>query len=117
MRTQLLRASVVLSSLMACIAVIVASSISTSAKTKLQSSSIDGVVVDQASAAVAGAEVVITSSSITRKTLTDASGHFHFDSLPKEIVTLSITASGFARVAQKINPPEEATPLRFILTP
>src|SRR6266496_2762900 len=80
------------------------SSTSTLAAVPSQSLSIDGLVVDQASAAVANAEVILISSSSTRKTLTDTSGHFHFDSPAKEILTLVITAKGFARVTRKISP-------------
>src|SRR5450432_214363 len=100
--------------------VVAASSVPTSAAIRLQTSSIDGLVVDQASAPVAKAEVVVTTSSVTRKTLTDSGGHFHFDSLPNEIATLTITitANGFARVVRKLNPATEGTnQLRFILVP
>jgi len=94
------------------------SSTSTNAAIKQQSLSIDGLVVDQASAAVANAEVVLIVSTITRKTLTDTSGHFHFDAPTKEILTLTVTAKGFARVTRKINPAtEDTTGLRLVLAP
>ncbi|HXM35567.1 MAG TPA: TonB-dependent receptor plug domain-containing protein, partial [Pyrinomonadaceae bacterium] len=118
MRIQLSKAALILAWILTLTAAISASSRSTPAKTKPQSSSVDGIVVDQASAAVANAEVIVTSSSNTRKTLTDSSGHFHFDSLPKETLTLTIRASGFARITRKINPAtEDTTQLQLVLAP
>src|ERR1700694_5221857 len=107
MGIQLSKASLTLAWFIALTAAISAPSIATPALIKPQSSSLDGIVIDQVSAAIANAEVVVAPSSNTQKTLTDLSGHFHFASLPKEILTLTITASGFAGVTRKINPATE----------
>jgi outer membrane receptor protein involved in Fe transport len=118
MRIQLSKGCVVLWSLIAIVAMIATSPDSTSATTRLQAASIDGIVTDVADAAVANAEVVVTTSSITRKTLTDSTGHFHFEALPKEVLMLTITANGFAPATRRINPASEATTqLRFVLAP
>jgi outer membrane receptor protein involved in Fe transport len=119
MRIQQSKVSPILAWLLALASVVAASPVSRPAATaKRQSSSIDGVVLDQASAAVAGAEVVLTTSSLTQKILTDSGGHFHFDAPPGEIATLTITANGFTRVVKKINPAnEETTHLRLVLAP
>ena len=74
--------------------------------------------MDQAAAAVANAAVVLTTSSVTRKTLTDSSGHFHFAALPKEVSTLTVTANGFAQVERKLDPmAQDVTQLRIVLAP
>jgi outer membrane receptor protein involved in Fe transport len=79
---------------------------------------IEGLVVDQTGAAVADAEVSITSSSFNGKAVTDSRGGFRFKSAPQTIVTLSVAARGFARVERKLNPAtEDTTQLRIVLAP
>ena len=117
-KTQLSKASLILACSLALSLAITASPVTISATISQQSFSVEGFVVDQAAAAVANAEVVLTTSAVTRKTLTDSSGHFHFASLSKEPLTLTITANGFARLARKINPAtEDTSQLRLVLTP
>jgi len=83
-----------------------------------KSINIAGLVVDQTGAAVADAEISITSPSFNGKAVSDSSGGFRFKSAPQTIVTLSVTARGFARVQRKLNPAtEDTTQLRIVLAP
>src|SRR6266567_6024230 len=83
-----------------------------------KSINIEGLLVDQTGAAVADAEISITSPSFNGKAVSDSSGGFRFKSAPQTIVTLSVTARGFARVKRKLNPAtEDTTQLRIVLAP
>src|SRR5437899_8620546 len=84
----------------------------------VRATTIEGIVVDQTGAAVADAEIAITSSSFNGRAVTDSRGGFRFKSAPQTIVTLSITAKGFARVERKLNPATEDTrQLHIVLAP
>ena len=87
------------------------------AQTSTESVSVDGVVVDQAGSTITGAEVLLKSASLTRTVHTDLNGRFHFDSLPRESLTLTISAKGFEPITRKLDPAAATTQLRFVLTP
>jgi len=75
-------------------------------------------VIDQNGAAIAGADVTISASSFSSQVKTDSAGHFRFDSVRASLVTVTITAKGFAQVARKLNPSDEdAARLRIVLAP
>jgi outer membrane receptor protein involved in Fe transport len=74
--------------------------------------------VDQAGSAIAGAEVVLKSASLTRTVQTDLNGRFHFASLARESLTLTISARGFEPITRKLDPADHnSSQLRFVLTP
>src|SRR4030095_12193010 len=104
--------------LLSLICAIALSTHSAFAQTPTESVSVDGVVVDQAASTITGAEVVLKSASLTRNVPTDLNGRFHFDSLPRESVTLTISAKGFEPITRKLDPAAAATTqLRFVLAP
>jgi outer membrane receptor protein involved in Fe transport len=83
---------------------------------------IEGVVLDQNDAAVSRALVVIYGPAFNSQTTTDDNGHFHFDSPPSAILTLTVTAKGFARLERKLDATvgratEDFTNLRIVLAP
>ena len=104
---------------MICVFVITfSSSVSALQQSTTQSGDIAGVVLDQNGAPVEGAEVTMLAQSATARTKTDATGQFHFTSVPLAVITLNITASGFAPVRRKLEPAtEDTTQLRFVLLP
>src|SRR3984893_8289466 len=59
------------------------------------SSQISGVITDQTGAAIAAAEVVLTSGSFTAKQGTDNRGEFVFSQVPAESGVLKVSAPGF----------------------
>ncbi len=79
---------------------------------------VEGVVVDQAGAAVAAATVTLSSDSFRTTSHTDNQGHFHLGSIFQEALVLEITAEGFATVRQRVNPTTDvSTQLRVVLSP
>jgi hypothetical protein len=68
------------------------------------SSSISGTVMDPSGAVVANATVSIHNpvSGFERSTTTDASGNFNFQNVPFNPYHLSVTATGFAPLAQDV---------------
>jgi outer membrane receptor protein involved in Fe transport len=82
------------------------------------SASIEGVVVDQDGASLAGVLVGVSARSFNAQVRSDTHGLFRFASVPQTIVTLSVFARGFARVERKLNPALEGTSqLRIVLAP
>src|SRR5258708_13789224 len=82
------------------------------------SASIEGVVVDQDGASLAGVLVGVSSRSFNAQVRSDTHGLFRFASVPQTIVTLSVFARGFARVERKLNPALGGTSqLRIVLAP
>jgi len=82
------------------------------------SASIEGVVVDQDGASLAGVLVGVSARSFNAQVRSDTHGLFRFASVPKTIVTLSVFARGFARVERKLNPALGDTfQLRIVLPP
>jgi outer membrane receptor protein involved in Fe transport len=68
------------------------------------SGTIQGTVLDQSQAVIAGASVVInnTANNNSRTVTTDDSGHFRFDLLPAGAYTVKVTKQGFSSVAQNV---------------
>src|SRR5260370_1817543 len=82
------------------------------------SASIEGVVVDQDGASLAGVLVGVSARSFNAQVRSDTHGLFRFASVPQTIVTLSVFARGFARVERKLNPaPGGTSQLRIVLAP
>src|SRR5437660_2549725 len=82
------------------------------------SASIEGVVVDQDGAALTGVLVGVSAPSFNAQVRSDTNGVFRFASVPQTIVTLSVSAKGFARVERKLNPAlEDPSQLRIVLAP
>jgi outer membrane receptor protein involved in Fe transport len=102
-----------------------AASISSAAQLQSKPShptSIEGVVLDQNDAAVSGALVMISGSGFNAQAKTDDNGRFRFDSAPPTILTLTVSAKGFARLERKLDATtgratEDFTNLRIMLTP
>ena len=79
---------------------------------------IEGIVVDQAGAVVADAEVSLASQSLNQKTITDSNGRFRFESVAATKFSLSVAAKGFPLIERKIDLSIEAsTNLRIVLVP
>src|ERR1700730_1834823 len=70
------------------------------------SGSINGTVVDQTGAVVAGATIELRNpvSGFDRLTTTDPSGKFSYANVPFNPYHLTITAEGFAAYAQDVEP-------------
>jgi outer membrane receptor protein involved in Fe transport len=84
----------------------------------LAAASIEGVVLDQNGAALAGALVTISASAFKAQVTSVSNGRFRFDSAPAVIITLTVTADGFTRAERKIDLSTEAsTNLRIVLVP
>ena len=82
------------------------------------SASIEGVVVDQDGAALTGVLVGVSAPSFNAQVRSDTNGVFRFASVPQTIVTLSVSAKGFAHVERKLNPAlEDRSQLRIVLAP
>src|SRR5207253_1694408 len=82
------------------------------------SASIEGVVVDQDGAAIAGVLVAVSAASFNAQVRSDTNGVFGFASVPQTIVTLSASAKGFARVERKLNPAlADTSRVRIVLKP
>jgi len=82
------------------------------------SASIEGVVVDQDGASLAGVLVGVSARSFNAQVRSDTHGLFRFASVPQTIVTLSVFARGFTRVERKLNPALGGTSqLRIVLAP
>lgn len=80
--------------------------------------SVEGWLLDQNSDPVAGADVVLSAKAFRSNTKTDEHGRFRFPSVPRVIVTLMITANGFASVERKLKPAADLrTELRIVLEP
>jgi outer membrane receptor protein involved in Fe transport len=76
------------------------------------------VVLDQNGAALSGALVAISASAFKSEVRSDASGRFRFDSASPAILTLTVTAKGFAPVERKLDPAvEDFNHLRLVLEP
>lgn len=60
---------------------------------------ISGLVLDENDQAVEGAEVVLHSAVIMRRTSTDGTGKFQFDPVPADPYTLDFNRTGFFRVS------------------
>ncbi|HEY0431815.1 MAG TPA: TonB-dependent receptor [Pyrinomonadaceae bacterium] len=83
-----------------------------------QTISLEGVLLDQNGRPIAGADVALSAKAFNSRTKTNESGHFRLPSVPRIIVTLLITAEGFANFEQKLNPADEVTTeLRIVLVP
>jgi outer membrane receptor protein involved in Fe transport len=92
--------------------------IDASVKISLQGLRVEGMVLDQTGAPIAGARVSLSSSgslAVMRAT-TDAEGRFVFDNVTTSEGTLSASASGFAIRTQSWRASENA-PLKFVLAP
>src|SRR5215208_4678839 len=63
-----------------------------------QSVRLEGIVTDQASAPISGAEVILSSKAFTVTQTTNAEGRFVFDSVAASSGTLTVRARGFATV-------------------
>lgn len=113
-----IRTTLVLSSVLCIISLVGTSPVSFAVTQCQKATDLDGVVVDQAARVISGAEVLLKSASLTRSTNTDLNGRFHFDSLPAESLTLTITATGFEPIIRNVEPANKTTTqLRFVLTP
>jgi len=64
---------------------------------------IEGIVLDELSNPVAGAEVHLSTPSKTLIAVSDAAGHFHFEAVPKALITLRVQARGFSILEQRID--------------
>src|SRR3989442_10724018 len=85
---------------------------------KSERQAIEGVVVDQAGDAVAGATVILSSDNFRTTSHTDNEGRFHLESNAQESLILQVTAEGFATIKQRVSPAtESSTQLRFVLKP
>ena len=101
-----------------CILVLASFSFAATVQSESSPASIEGMVLDQNGAALSGALVAVSAPSFNAHVRSDANGHFRFDSVPQAIVTLTITANGFAQVERKLNPAtEDTTQLRIALAP
>jgi outer membrane receptor protein involved in Fe transport len=70
-----------------------------------QETRLEGIVLDQKSAPVAGAQVSLrTGGSLIAEALTDAGGKFVFEMLPVRAATLTVRAQGFSQYEEKWNP-------------
>lgn len=79
---------------------------------------VSGTVRDQSGAAVAGAQVTLTSGSLTAKQITDSEGRFEFAEVPAESGTLVVNAEGFAHLEQKwLAQGSGVAPLDIVLSP
>lgn len=83
--------------------------------------SIEGVVLDQNGSAVDGAVVLVSASALKIQAKTDDNGRFRFDFAPIAILTLKVTAKGFAQFERKVDTRvsrtiEDVTNLRIVLT-
>src|SRR5688572_15328439 len=65
--------------------------------------SIEGIILDQNGAALSGALVAISTIAFSAQVRSDANGRFRFDSAPPAILTLTVTAEGFAQVERKLD--------------
>ena len=93
-------------------------SVSALQQSTTQSGDVAGVVIDQNGAPIQGAEVTMLAESANAVTKTDTTGQFHFPSVALAVITLNITASGFAPVRRKIEPaPQDTIHLRIMLLP
>ena len=80
--------------------------------------SVEGVLLDQNGNPIADADVALTAQAFKSRTKTDENGHFRFPAVPGVIVTLIITAKGFADHERKLDPAAEViTELRIVLEP
>jgi outer membrane receptor protein involved in Fe transport len=83
-----------------------------------QSFRIEGAVRDSSGAAVVGAKVDLRAASTFVSRITDSSGNFIFDSVPRSSGTVSVQARGFAIVQQNWNAGTgESLHLEIVLSP
>ena len=83
-------------------------------------SSIAGIVLDQNSASVSGAEIVLTDGSqIIARTVTNDYGEFRFDNVPARATTIQARARGFDPFTQSIAAlnADSLTHLKIVLAP
>src|SRR5688500_16666051 len=81
-----------------------------------QSSRVEGVVRDQAGAAVADAEISLVVGALTETRTTNAEGRFAFDSVPRGSARLQARARGFALFEKSWSIEDEAR-LEITLAP
>ena len=74
------------------------------AQTTGSSGSVTGIVTDATGAAVPGANVSIVNavSGLSRKTVSDATGHYQFANIPLNPYHLSVSLDGFAPLSQDV---------------
>ena len=81
-----------------------------------QQTRVDGIVTDQAGAPVSGADVTLSSGSITSRKTTDGAGRFSFESINASAGTLTVKARGFRKLERSWGPDEKG-PFDFTLEP
>lgn len=82
-----------------------------------QQITVSGSVRDGNGAAIADAEVVLTSGQFTASTHTNSDGNFSFDSVPKSAGTIRVNARGFSPEQQNWSSGSGPLRLTFILQP
>lgn len=83
-----------------------------------QATRIEGVVKDQAGAAVSSAEVILTTKTGSTKQITDSEGRFAFESVGGDSGTIVVNATGFDPVERKWNVADKAAiNLDIVLAP
>jgi outer membrane receptor protein involved in Fe transport len=79
---------------------------------------IEGVVLDQQGGAISRASVTVSAASTVKEVQSDAEGRFRFEAAPGTIITLTVTAPGFARLERRVDANAvDATQLRLVLAP
>jgi outer membrane receptor protein involved in Fe transport len=97
---------------------LVALSICVVSQQKPERQVVEGVVVDQSGDPVSAATVTLVGNSTTTATSTGNDGRFHFESPPQSALILEISATGFAKIKQRLNQTAEVNaPLRVVLRP
>jgi outer membrane receptor protein involved in Fe transport len=79
---------------------------------------LEGIVRDQAGAAVPDAEITLNDSQFRVSQLTDREGRFHFDHLPIAAGTLTVQTTGFTPVQQRWDARAQGSrPMEITLSP
>jgi outer membrane cobalamin receptor len=78
---------------------------------------LQGVILDPAGAAIAGARVDVTTSGFSRTTITDSRGVFILDDVPAGNYSLRVAAGGFSPYTSSIEVPSDSLKLSLSLAP
>ena len=78
---------------------------------------VEGIVRDASGGAVPGAEITLTAGAYSAKTSSDPSGTFAFDNVPTASGSITVVASGFAKIEQPWTATKGVARLEFTLQP
>ncbi|HEV2883882.1 MAG TPA: TonB-dependent receptor [Pyrinomonadaceae bacterium] len=93
-------------------------SLAVQAQPKHSTFRVEGTVVDQTGAALAGALVAVSDPAFKARVITDAEGRFRFEAASLSALTLTVTAPGFAQVERKLAAGVDSlSNLRIMLAP